>query len=58
MSVGDKRREGHPAREGGQAHEKTGTVPSHQGGKESRPQGEGPCTSLSANITSAAANLH
>lgn len=40
MSVGDKRREGHPAREGGQAHEKRGTVPSHQGGKESRPQGK------------------
>lgn len=40
MSVGDKRRESHPAREGGQAHKKTGTFPSHQGGKESRPQGK------------------
>ena len=40
MSVGDKRQESHPAREGGQAHKKTGTFPSHQGGKESRPQGK------------------
>ena len=31
MSVGDKRWEGHPARDSGQAHKPTGTVPGHQG---------------------------
>lgn len=31
MSVGDERWEGHPARDSGQAHKPTGTVPGHQG---------------------------
>lgn len=58
MSTGDKRREGHPARGGGQAHERTGTVPGPQGGKESCLRGEGPRTLLSTNITNTTANLH